>query len=227
MKIDILSLFPDYFTSPLEQSILKRALSRGLVCVRTHNIRDFCEDRHKMADDKPFGGGPGMVMKPEPIARAIRSLRKEGSRVIYLSPQGTPLTAKKSHTLAKESHIILLCGHYEGIDERIIEHFVDEEISIGDFVLTSGCPAALALIDAVVRLIPGVVGDEESTKQDSFEKGIFDHPHYTQPREFEGYCVPPVLLEGHHGKITAWRREKALEKTQKMRPDLVFPLESN
>lgn len=227
MEIDILSLFPDYFTSPLEQSILKRALSRGLVCIRTHNIRDFCEDRHKMADDKPFGGGPGMVMKPEPIAGAIRSVKREGSHVIYLSPQGAPLTAQKSHALAEHDHLILLCGHYEGIDERIIEHYVDEEISIGDFVLTSGCPAALALTDAVVRLIPGVVGDEESTKQDSFEKGIFDHPHYTQPREFEGHSVPQILLEGHHGKITTWRREKALEKTKKKRPDLVFPLESN
>jgi len=227
VEIDILSLFPDYFTSPLEQSILKRALSRGLVSIRTHNIRDFCEDRHKMADDKPFGGGPGMVMKPEPIARAIRSVKKKGSRVIYLSPQGTPLTAQQSHRLSECDHLILLCGHYEGIDERILEHFVDDEISIGDFVLTSGCPAALTLIDAVVRLIPGVVGDEESIKQDSFEKGIFDHPHYTQPREFEGHAVPQVLLEGHHGKITAWRKAKALEKTKKMRPDLVFPLETN
>lgn len=227
LEIDILSLFPDYFTSPLKQSILKRALSRGLVCVRTHNIRDFCADRHKTADDKPFGGGPGMVMKPKPIAQAIRSVQRSDSHVIYLSPQGAPLTAEKSRSLAGHSHLILLCGHYEGIDERIIEHFVDEEISIGDFVLTSGCPAALALIDAVIRLVPGVVGAAASIQQDSFEQKIFDHPHYTQPRDFEGYSVPQVLLEGHHEKITTWRHEKALEKTKKKRPDLLFPLESN
>lgn len=222
MEIDILSLFPDYFTSPLEQSILKRAQASGLVSIRAYNIRDFCTDKHKIADDKPFGGGPGMVMKPEPLARAIESVRRENSHVIYLSPQGTPLTAKKSRSLAKNPHLVLLCGHYEGIDERIIEHLVDEEISIGDFVLTSGCPAALVLLDATLRFVPGVVGKEASTAQDSFEEGTFDHPHYTSPREFNGWEVPPVLLEGNHAKIEQWRLDRALEKTQKMRPELLL-----
>lgn len=221
MEIEILSLFPEYFTSPLEQSILKRSLESGLVCVRSHNIRDYCTDRHKTADDKPFGGGPGMVMKPEPIAKAIEELKRPESHVIYLSPQGAPLTAKKSRSLAKHEHLILLCGHYEGVDERIIEHYVDEEISIGDFVLTSGCVAALVLIDATIRFIPGVVGKEASTAEDSFEKDIFDHPHYTQPRVFNGLEVPQILTEGNHAKIKDWRKKKAFDKTAHQRPDLI------
>jgi tRNA (guanine37-N1)-methyltransferase len=221
LKIDILSLFPEYFKSPFEQSMLKRALSHGLIQIASHNIRDFATDKHRTVDDKPFGGGPGMVMKPGPIKGALDHVKKPTSHVIYLSPQGPPLTAKKCRELSKKDHLVVLCGHYEGIDQRIIENYIDEEISIGDFVLTSGCPAAICLIDATVRFIPGVLGSADSFKEDSFENNLFDHPHYTQPREFEGHAVPDVLLEGHHEKIAAWRHEKAKEKTQKKRPDLL------
>lgn len=221
LEIDILSLFPEYFTSPLKQSILKRALSNQLVLIRSHNIRDFAQDKHKTVDDKPFGGGPGMVMKAPPIKRALDAVRKPHSHVIYLSPQGTPLKAEACRSFSQKEHLILLCGHYEGIDERIIENYIDEEVSIGDFVMTSGCPAALCFIDAVVRLIPNAIGSEESHKQDSFENGLFDYPHYTQPRVFEGHSVPKILLEGHHEKTACWRKDKALEKTKKKRQDLI------
>ena len=216
MKFTILSLFPDYFDGPFRVSMLKRAQEKGLLEIEQVDIRDFAEDKHKKVDDRPFGGGPGMVLMAAPLTRAIRSRKKEGSRVILLSPQGPKLTAKKCAELAQEKDLILVCGHYEGVDERVMQD-VDEEISIGDYVLTSGCAAAIVLIDATVRFIPGVLGDEESAAQDSFQdEGLFDAPHYTRPVEFEGVKVPEVLLSGNHAAIARWRKEKAIEKTEKV-----------
>ena len=221
MRFDILSLFPDYFRGPFDNSMVKRAKEKGLVGINLVNIRDYTSDKHQTVDDRPYGGGPGMVLKPEPLSRSIRECRRDESHVILLSPQGKKLTAAKCRDLSKKSHLILVCGHYEGVDERIIESEIDEEISIGDYVLTSGAPAAIVLVDSVVRFIPGVMGHEESANQDSFENVIFDAPHYTRPEEFEGKRVPQVLLEGHHKKIDEWRQEKALEKTKRVRPDLL------
>ncbi len=171
-------------------------------------------------DDRPYGGGPGMVMMPEPIAKAIKSVKAEHSRVIYLSPQGVPLKAAKARALAQVDHLILLCGHYEGIDERVIESEVDEEISIGDYVLTNGCLSAIVLLDAVIRFVPGVLGHAQAAEQDSFEGGVLDCPHYTQPRVWNGKEVPSILLSGHHQEIAQWRQSQGLEKTKKIRPDL-------
>lgn len=221
MIIDVLSLFPEFFQGPFDVSIIKRAKENKLIDVRLTNLRDFAEGKHRKVDDRPFGGGPGMVLKPEPVTKAIRSVRREDSKVIYLSPQGKPLNAQKSIELAKCPHLILLCGHYEGIDERIIEKEVDEEISIGDYVLTSGCIAAVVLVDAVIRFIPGVLGHEESAWKDSFQDGMLDAPNYTKPVVFEDMEVPPVLREGDHQKIAKWRKAKALEKTYRVRRDLI------
>lgn len=218
---DILSLFPEYFRGPFDESMIKRARNAGLLDINLVDIRDFAENKHNRVDDRPYGGGPGMVLMPDPVVKAIRSVRRDGSRVIYLSPQGTPLTAKKCRELASHPHIILLCGHYEGIDERIIEAEVDEEISIGDYVLTSGCAAAIVLVDAVSRFVPGFLGHEKAAEEDSFEKGRLDCPHYTRPEVFEGKAVPQVLLSGNHKQIEEWRRTKAVIKTRKMRPDLL------
>ena len=220
MKIQVLSLFPEYFRGPLDESMVKRARERGLVDIELYNIRDWATGVHKKVDDRPYGGGPGMVMMPEPVCRAIRAVKKEGSRVIYMSPQGEPLKAKKCRQLATLPDLVLLAGHYEGIDERVIKKEVDEEISIGDFVLTNGCLAACVLIDSVVRFIPGVIGDEKGAEEDSFEGGLLDWPHYTRPEIFEGELVPQVLLSGNHQEIAKWRHEMALEKTKKARPDL-------
>ncbi len=220
MRFSILSLFPEYFQGPFDVSIMKRAREKGLVEIELVNIRDFSHDRHKKVDDKPFGGGPGMVMGPEPVAGAILHAKREGSRVIYLSPQGKPLTAAVAEELAKQEDLVLLCGHYEGIDERVLDKYVDEEISIGDYVLTNGCAAAIVLVDAVIRFIPGVIGHPEAAKNDSFQEGIFDAPHYTRPQEYEGMKVPEVLLGGHHLEIEKWRKKQGLEKTKKVRPDL-------
>ena len=219
MEIEILSLFPSYLDSPLKESMLGRAIEKGLLSVGQTDIRDFATGKHRKADDRPFGGGPGMVMMAEPVVKAIRTKRRKNSRVIYLSPQGRPLTAALCTELAREEHLILLCGHYEGIDERALDE-VDEEISIGDFVLTSGLPAALVVIDAVARFVPGVIGHEEAAAQDSFEDGLLDCPHYTRPASFEGKEAPEVLLGGNHAKIEAWRRERREEKTRRVRPDL-------
>ncbi len=226
MHIDVLSLFPEYFRGPLDESILKRAQDAHLIEIERINIRDYTLERHKKADDRPYGGGPGMVMMAEPVIKAVRA-KKEGrlnTKVIYLSPQGVTLNAKMCRELAKEEHLILLCGHYEGIDERAIDSVVDLEISIGDFVLTNGCLAACVLIDAVARFIPGVIGDERAADEDSFEGGLLDFPHYTRPEvlslEFEERKVPEVLLSGNHAEINAWRKKKALEKTKKCRADL-------
>lgn len=200
--------------------MLGRAQKSNLLKIRQFDIRDFAKNRRK-ADDRPFGGGPGMVLCPEPVVDAVRSVKRQGSHVVYLSPQGSPLTAKKSEELANIEHLVLLCGHYEGIDERALELVVDEEISIGDYVLTSGCPAALVLIDAVSRFIPGVLGHPEAAQEDSFQEGYFDAPHYTKPVEFEGKWVPEVLRSGNHAEIRKWRREKGKDKTNRVRPDLV------
>lgn len=220
MHIDILSLFPNYFKGPFDESMIKLAIKNGLLDIRLLDIRDFADNRHRRVDDRAYGGGPGMVMMAGPVASAIRSLRKPGSRVIYLSPQGGPLTAKKCRDLAQIDHLILLAGHYEGIDQRVIDSDVDEEISIGDYVLTNGCLSAIVLVDAVVRFIPGVIGHDQAANEDSFEKGILDCPHYTRPELFEGRRVPEVLLSGNHQKIAEWRYESALEKTKVVRPDL-------
>jgi len=221
MKITILSLFPDYFRGPFDESILKRAKERGIVEIEQVNIRDFADNRHGQVDDRPYGGGPGMVLMAGPVTRAIRSVKTEKSHVVYLSPQGSKLNAKKSRELAGCEHLILLCGHYEGVDERALELEVDEEISIGDYVLTNGGAAAIVVVDTVVRFIPGVIGHADAADEDSFENGTFDCPHYTRPEEFEGKRVPDVLLSGHHKKIKEWRDGVSLQKTLEVRPDLV------
>lgn len=224
MEIELLSLFPSYVNSPLEESILKRAIQKGLLAVRNTDIRIFSSDKWHRVDDRPFGGGPGMVLMSEPVSKAIKSVRRNNSRVIYLSPQGMPLTANLARELAKEEHLILLAGHYEGIDQRVIDEEVDLEVSIGDVVLTNGCLAALVLIDAVSRFIPGVLGDEESAAQDSFEAGLLDCPHYTKPVSYLGLDVPTVLRSGDHAAIALWRRQKQVSTTLAVRPDLIANL---
>lgn len=220
MEIDIFSLFPDYFSSPLQTSILGRAIKNGILDIRCLNIRDFGLGKWKQVDDAPFYGS-GMLLKAEPIVQAIRSVKKETSRVIYLSPQGSLFSAEKAKALAQHPHLIFLCGHYEGIDERALSE-VDEEISIGDYVLTNGAAAALVVIDAVSRFIPGVLGNEESAHTDSLENGLLEGPQYTRPREFEGQTVPGVLLTGDHQAISQWRLNESLKRTEKRRPDLYF-----
>ncbi len=221
MEVDILSLFPEYFRGPFDVSILKRAKEAGLLTIRHTDIRDFAENKHRRVDDRPFGGGPGMLLCPGPAVGAIRSVKRPPSRTIYLSPQGKPLTAAKCQELALQEHLILLCGHYEGIDERIITAEVDEEISIGDYVLTNGCVAAIVLIDAVARFIPGVVGHPDAVWNDSFQNGLFDAPQYTRPEVFEGMEVPAVLREGNHAKLAEWKKREAWNKTRRVRPDLI------
>ncbi len=222
MLIDILSLFPGYFTGPFDESIIKRARERGLVNIRLTDIRDFSDNRFRRVDDRPYGGGPGMVLMPQPVTAAIRHVKTPQARVIYLSPQGKPLTAAKCRELAQETHLILLCGHYEGVDQRVLDKEVDEEISIGDYVLTNGCLAAIVVVDGVSRFIPGVLGHALAAEEDSFEKGLLDCPHYTRSEIFEGQSVPPVLLSGNHKEIANWRREQALKKTREVRPDLLL-----
>lgn len=198
-----------------------RAREGGLLQIRHVDIRDFAENRRRV-DDRPFGGGPGMVLCPDPVVKAIRSVRRSlKSKVIYLSPQGTLLTAAKAQALAKEDHLVLLCGHYEGVDQRVLDTEIDEEISIGDYVLTSGCAAAIVLVDAVSRFIPGVIGHPDAVEEDSFQEGIFDGPHYTRPEVFEGIEVPSVLRMGNHAEIRKWRKQKAREKTFRVRPELM------
>lgn len=220
MKVDILSLFPDYFAGPFDVSIIKKAREKGIVTINLIDIRTFANNKHAKVDDRPYGGGPGMVLMPEPVCSAIRSVKQEGSYVVYLSPQGKKLDATKCQELAKKDHLILLCGHYEGVDERIIQSEVDEEISIGDYVLTNGCVAAIVVLDATVRFIPGVLGHEDAAAQDSFQEGIFDAPHYTRPEVFEEMPVPDVLKSGNHAEIAKWRNETAREKTKRVRPEL-------
>lgn len=226
MRVDILSLFPDYFQGPFDVSILKRAQEKGLLDLHLVDIRSFAKGKHAKVDDRPYGGGPGMVLMPEPVCEAIRSVKGEKSYVVYLSPQGEKLTAAKCQQLSQKEHLVLLCGHYEGVDERALKE-VHEEISIGDYVLTNGCLAAIVLVDAMARFIPGVLGHEEAAGQDSFQEGIFDAPHYTRPEVFEGMAVPEVLKTGNHAKIAKWRRQRALAKTKRIRPDLIIKGDSD
>ena len=225
MKVHILSLFPEYFTGPFDVSILKRAQENGILEIELVDIRDFAEGKHKKVDDRPYGGGPGMVLMPEPVCKAIRSVKTEKTYVIHLSPQGNLFSAKSAARLATYEHLVLLCGHYEGVDERVLEKEIDEEISIGDYVLTNGCLASIVVVDAVARFIPGVIGHEEAAHQDSFQEGFFDGPHYTKPLDFEGNIVPSVLTSGHHAEIAKWRKKKGLEKTKKVRPELYLGLQ--
>jgi tRNA (guanine37-N1)-methyltransferase len=222
MRIDILTLFPEFFDSPLNQSMLRRAQILDRVSFRVLNLRDFTLDRHKVADDRPFGGGPGMVMKPEPLVGAIRRVREETPdiRVIMLTPAGRLFDQEKAAKLAQAPGLLLICGHYEGVDERV-RHFIDEEISIGDYILTGGEIPALVVVDAVTRLLPGVLGGDGATEEESFQTGLLEYPHYTRPRDFEGLTVPEVLLSGDHARIACWRREQALGRTQAWRPDLL------
>lgn len=226
MRIDIISLFPQIATAALGESILKRAQQRGLVEIHSHNLRDWAADKHHTTDDTPYGGSQGMVLKCEPIFAAVEALKREGSRVILMSPGGRRFDHPQAVEYARREHLIVLCGHYEGVDQRVLDHLVDDEISIGDYVLTNGAIAAVVFIDAIVRLIPGVLGDENSAADDSFSSGLLEFPHYTRPLEFRGWRVPEVLLSGHHAEITKWRCAQALEKTRRVRPDLRPPGEA-
>lgn len=225
MKIDILTLFPEICRAPLSESMMKRAQENKIVDLQIHNLRDWTTDKHHIVDDAPFGGGQGMVMKPEPIFAAVEDLKSKiqnrKSKIIFMSPAGKRLDQKLAADLSHESHLIIICGHYEGVDHRVIEHLVDLEISIGDYVLTNGAIAAVVLVDAVVRLIPGVLGDEQSAADDSFSGGLLETPQYTRPAEFRGWRIPDVLLSGNHAEIAKWRKEQAKKRTQENRPDLL------
>ncbi len=222
MKFDLLTLFPNMFSSPLQESILGRAVEKGLIQIQTVNIRNFTLDKHQVVDDAPYGGGQGMVMKVEPIARAIESVKSQNRSAwtIYLTPQGKPLNQDLARRLSTRPHLVLLCGRYEGVDERAKE-FIDEEISIGDYVLTGGELAAMVLIDAVSRFIPGVLGSDRSAEEDSFFNSLLEYPQYTRPVDFRGRRVPEVLLSGNHSAISLWRRQEAIKRTSSRRPDLL------
>jgi tRNA (guanine37-N1)-methyltransferase len=222
MKIHVLSLFPPMFEGVFGHSILKKAQEKGAVELAVTDIRDFSENKHNQVDDYPYGGGAGMVLKPEPMFNAVEAITEgRKPRVILMCPQGERFTQKKAEELAQEEDLVFLCGHYEGYDERIREHLVTDEISIGDFVLTGGELAAMTVIDAVVRLIPGVLGQADSHIQDSFSTGLLEHPHYTRPAEYRGMKVPDILLSGNHAKIEEWREEQSLKRTLERRPDLL------
>ncbi len=222
MRVDIFTIFPGIFESPLRESLLGRAIDAGILDVRIHDIRDFTDDRHRQVDDEPFGGGPGMVMKPEPIFAAVESLGADRGRTILLSPAGRRLDQVSVRDLAAEPSLVLVCGRYEGVDERVVEGLSAEEVSVGDYVLSGGEVAALVVLEAVTRLVPGVIGKEASLEQDSFGvQGLLDHPHYTRPRSFRELEVPAVLLSGDHAEIERWRSEAAREKTRRNRPDLL------
>jgi tRNA (guanine37-N1)-methyltransferase len=222
MRIDVFTIFPALVRAPLGESLLGRAIEAGVLDVRVHDIRNATTDRHRQVDDEPFGGGPGMVMKPEPVVEAVESLGPERGRTLLLSPAGRRLDQALVRELAAEPSVVLICGRYEGVDERVVELLGGEEVSIGDYVLSGGELAALVVIEAVTRLVPGVIGREESHEQDSFgEDGILDHPHYTRPRTYRGLEVPEVLLSGDHAAVERWRREAAIDKTRKNRPDLL------
>jgi tRNA (guanine37-N1)-methyltransferase len=221
LKIQILTIFPRICEGALGESMLKRAQEKGLATLEAVDLRAWATDKHRTTDDAPYGGGPGMVMKIEPIARALEALRGDGTRAVLMSPQGRRFNQRMAEAYSRERHLILICGHYEGIDQRVADHLVDDEISIGDYVLTNGVLAALVFADAVVRLIPGVLGDAGSAAQDSFSTGLLDHPHYTRPENFNGWIVPEVLLSGNHAAIEAWRRKRAIEITKQRRPDLI------
>ena len=219
MKFDVLTLFPEMFEI-LNQSIIGKAIEKELIDINLINIRDFSKDKHKKVDDTPYGGGAGMVMKPDVVYDAYQSIKDRNAKVIYMSPQGKPLNQKKVEELSKENHLIILCGHYEGIDQRVLDKIVDEEISIGDYVLTGGEIPAMVLIDSVSRYVEGVL-KEDSIKEESFSNGLLEYPQYTRPEVFEGMKVPEILLSGHHENIEKWRKEKSLEMTKKKRPDIL------
>jgi tRNA (guanine37-N1)-methyltransferase len=228
MKIDVLSLFPDMFSGVFGQSILKKAQEKSAVQFQVLDFREFSSNKHRNVDDYPYGGGAGMVLTPQPLFDAVESLRKETSekpRIILLCPQGERFSQKKAEELSKEKHLIFLCGHYEGYDERIREHLVTDEISIGDYVLTGGELGAMVVIDAVTRLLPGVLGKEESHLQDSFSTGLLEHPQYTRPADFRGMKVPDVLMSGNHKNIEEWRKKESLRRTYERRPDLLESIE--
>jgi tRNA (guanine37-N1)-methyltransferase len=242
MRIDIVTLFPEICHAPLSESMMKRAQEKGIVDVHIHNLRDWTTDKHHVVDDAPFGGGQGMVMKPEPIFAAVEDLKQQTSnsdesrvgaqratpniqlktpKVILMSPAGRRFDQQLAAQLSQESHLIVICGHYEGVDHRVIEHLIDMEISIGDYVLTNGAIAAAVLVDAIVRLLPGTLGDERSAVDDSFSGGFLEAPQYTRPAEFRGWKVPEALLSGNHTEIAKWRKEQAIKRTRKNRPDLL------
>lgn len=224
MNIHILSLFPEMFEGVFNTSILKKAQEKNEVVLNVVNFRDFSGNKHHQVDDYPYGGGAGMVLKPEPLFNAIDSLttnKEQKSRIVLLCPQGERFTQKKAEELAKEEELIFICGHYEGYDERIREHLITDEISLGDFVLTGGELAAMTIVDSVVRLLPNVLGNAESHEKDSFSTGLLEHPHYTRPVEYRGYKVPDVLLSGNHAEIEKWRREQSLKRTLERRPELL------
>lgn len=223
MKIDVLTLFPGMFAGPLDESIVRRARDTGRLDLQLHNLRDWTHDRHKTVDDRPFGGGPGMLLKPEPIFEAVESLAGDSTQVVLLTPQGRRFEQAIARELARKSHLLLVCGSYEGFDERIREALADDELSIGDYVLTNGALPAMVVIDAVTRLLPGVLGDDSSATEESFSQGLLEYPHYTRPAEFRGMKVPDVLLSGHHAQIERWRHEQAASRTRQRRPDLLAP----
>jgi tRNA (guanine37-N1)-methyltransferase len=221
MKIDVLTLFPAMFAGPLDESIIKRARETGRLDLAIHNLRDYTHDRHNTVDDRPFGGGPGMLLKPEPIFEAVERLAGEGTRVILLSPAGRPFSQAIARELAGLEHLLMVSGHYEGFDERAREQLADDELSIGDYVLTNGALPVMVIIDAVTRLLPGVLGDDDSARDDSFSEALLEYPQYTRPAEFRGMKVPEVLLSGNHAEIARWRAEQARLRTKERRPDLL------
>ena len=227
IRFDILSIFPEMFESALNHSIVKRAREKGMVEIQLHNIRDYAEDKHRMTDDTPYGGGGGMVMKVEPIDRALASIvpSRDDALVVLLTPQGETLNQKIAEEMSRYLQIVLICGRYEGVDERVREHLVDREISIGDFVLTGGELSAMVVVDAVTRLVPGVLGNYDSASCDSFSTGLFEYPHYTRPGSYGGWQVPDVLLSGNHREIESWRRKESLKRTYLRRPDLLEKIE--
>lgn len=221
MKIDVLTLFPAMFAGPLDESIIQRARTNGVLDLKVTNLRDYTHDRHKTVDDRPFGGGPGMLLKPEPVFEAVESLAQEKTRVILLSPSGRKFSQAIARELSREEHLLLVCGSYEGFDERIREALADDELSIGDYVLTNGALPAMVIIDTVTRLLPGVLGDDQSSQEESFSHELLEYPHYTRPAEFRGMKVPEVLMNGNHAEIAKWRLEQARLRTQRQRPDLL------
>lgn len=222
MKIDILTLFPGMFAGPLDESIIKRARKAGLLDLAIHNLRDYAHDRHRTVDDRPFGGGPGMLLKPEPIFEAVESLKRPDTHVVLFSPGGRRFSQAVAREMAHLSHILLVCGHYEGFDERIRQGLANDELSVGDFVLTNGAIPAMIVVDAVTRLLPGALGDDESALQESFSQGLLEYPQYTRPAEFRGMKVPEVLLSGNHAEIAKWRAAQSRLRTQERRPDLLI-----
>ena len=221
MKIDVLTLFPAMFAGPLDESIIMRARKAGLLELQFHQLRDWTHDRHKTVDDRPFGGGPGMLLKPEPIFEAVESLKRDKTRVVLMSPSGRKFTQQIARELAAQEHLLLVTGHYEGFDERIREALADDELSIGDYVLTNGALPAMVVIDAVTRLLPGVLGDDASSSEESFSHGLLEYPQWTRPAEFRGMKVPEMLVSGNHAEIAKWRAEQAKLRTKKQRPDLI------